>query len=83
MPHPRVVEGEGVVDPVPGGEVAEEEGEVPMVTTPAKGLAMEEVREATPTIPRVVGVVAMVEVGVAVVEGAMEGLNKAMGKLFK
>ena len=94
MLHPRVVVVVvvvvgGVVDPVRGGEEAAVEGEAPIVTTLAKpGTATEEVGEeeglaATPTIPREVGVVAMVEVvGVAgEEEEATEDHNKAMGKL--
>ncbi len=72
MPHPRLVGGGGVVELVPGGEV--EEGEAPtIITTLAKGTAMEEGLVATPTLAKEVGVVG---------EEPMEHRNKAMGKLI-
>lgn len=86
MLHPRVVvevgEGGGV-DLVPGGEEVAV-GEV-IITTLARGMGTEAVGEeeqvATPTLALVVGGVATAEVvGVVGEEGAMEDLNRAMGK---
>ena len=82
MPLPRVVGLGGVVDPVPGGEEAAVEEEAPIITTLVKDMAMEEGRVATPTLARVVGVAATVEVVGVVGEGAMEHHNRAMGKLL-
>lgn len=81
-PHLRVEVEEGVVEVVPGEEVAAvvEEGEAPTVTTTlARGMATVEELVATQTLAQVVGVVAMVDV---VGEGLMEHRNKAMGKLI-
>lgn len=80
MPHPRAVGLGGVVDPVPGGVVVEEE-EAPIITTLAKVTATEEGLVAIPTLAQVVGVVATAEVVGVAVEAAMEHHNRAMGKL--
>ena len=86
----RRAEGEGgVVGPVPGGEEVLEEEEAPIITTLARGTAMEgegeeEVLVATRISALVVGVVVTVEeevVGVAGEEGATEDHNRAIGEL--